>query len=557
MPSQGKKWVCEGVTHNGQQPSNQNPVGRHEPYENYGYDCVICGLTREQVIPQRRLPVKGIAIAAGIVALLGVGSLVVSGGGGCPEGQEKTDGVCQEIGESGGDEPDEPPKPSGGNFPEENSEYYLSFSRGQRTLFTETSNPPRDEGIELFKQQKYQEAADSFKRAVEGDQNNPELLIFYNNALARQKGEPFTLAVVVPVDSRRNSAKEMLRGVAQAQNQFNAKGGRNSRLLEILIVNDGNEPKKAASVAEELIKDDSILGVIGHNSSNASKSGLVEYEQAGLAMISPTSTSTALSSDVFFRTVPSDAAAGQKLAQYVYYDLYLTKAVIFYNPNSSFSNSLRQAFESEFIELGGELVGQQQGTTDIQRGLKDISNSSFNASAEINASSFEDQAEVAVLIPNADYTSVAIEIARANSNLPKGQRLKLVGGDSLYSADTLTAGGKSVEGLVLAIAWFAGTPEAQNFKKAGEQQWGGIVNWRTAMSFDATQALIEAFSENATRSGILENLKQVNISENETSGKELGFTPEGERQSDPVLVEVVRDSNNKVPGSEFGYELVP
>ena len=45
MPS----WICKGVARDGQQHPNQNPPGLHEPYENFGVDCVICGLKREQV----------------------------------------------------------------------------------------------------------------------------------------------------------------------------------------------------------------------------------------------------------------------------------------------------------------------------------------------------------------------------------------------------------------------------------------------------------------------------------------------------------------------------
>ena len=125
----------------------------------------------------------------------------------------------------------------------------------------------------------------------------------------------------------------------------------------------------------------------------------------------------------------------------------------------------------------------------------------------------------------------------------------------MYSIDTLTSGGNSIEGLILAIAWFAASPQSQQFSQAGKSQWGGEVNWRTAMSFDATQAFIEALSDKASRSEVLENLKNIQISPDQTSGETLKFTENGERQSDPVLVEVIRGKNNP-PGSEFGFNLI-
>ena len=92
--------------------------------------------------------------------------------------------------------------------------------------------------------------------------------------------------------------------------------------------------------------------------------------------------------------------------------------------------------------------------------------------------------------------------------------------------------------MILAVPWFREAPQAKNFNLAAEKQWGGEVSWRTATSFDATQAFIKALSPNPTRLSVLQRLRQVNIKSNETSGESLKFTPAGERQSEPILVKV-------------------
>ena len=556
MPS---PWTCEGIAKDGQDHDNQSPKGKHEPYENYGDDCVICNLTREQVIggSQRggaSLPVKPIALGAGALLLLCAGAWAMKP---CPAGQEKASFglTCQVIASDptvpsdGGDATPSDNTPTQPNntplTPSSDGRYSWEperFAWGQQTLFPGVGNQLRDQGIEAFKQDNYSEANQLFKRAVEGNRNDPEPLIFQNNALARQNGEPLSLAVVVPVDNRENSANEMLRGVAQAQDEFNSSGGINGRLVEIVIANDGNDPDTASEVAQALSDDPSVLGIIGHNSSNASKAGLEVYERAGLPMISPTSTSTQLEGDVFFRTVPSDAAAAEKLANYASDSLGITKAVVFYNPESSFSTSLQEAFEARFADLGGEAVS------------RDMTDSDLNAGIEVATSVSKEDAEAILLFPNTDYTSVAIELARANAQLGD-DRLQLLTGDSLYSIDTLTGGGESVEGLVVAIPWFAASPQSADFAASGEKQWNGAVNWRTAMSYDATHVFLEALSENASRDSVLTNLKTVTLSDSETSGEAFQFTEEGERQSEPLLVEVRRGENNP-PGSEFGYNLV-
>ncbi|MFM7190686.1 MAG: amino acid ABC transporter substrate-binding protein, partial [Microcystaceae cyanobacterium] len=68
----------------------------------------------------------------------------------------------------------------------------------------------------------------------------------------------------------------------------------------------------------------------------------------------------------------------------------------------------------------------------------------------------------------------------------------------------------------------------------------GIVNWRTAASYDATQALIYSLSADASRNTILKNLKYVNLPASETSGEPLSFSKEGEREISPRLVQVVK-----------------
>ena len=409
------------------------------------------------------------------------------------------------------------------------------ISRGDRTFFPEINNIPRDKGIQAFQQGNYPEATTLFQQAVTANRYDPEVLIYYNNALARQKGSPLTLAVVVPVDKSTITTQEVLRGVAQAQNQFNQNKGLNSRLLEIVIANDSNT-EKAKEVAQELIKDSSILGVIGHISSDATNMALREYEKAELAVISPTSTSILLNNPVFFRAVSSDESAGKKLAEYTYKSLKLKKAVIFGNPTNSYSNSIREIFTNQFEKLGGEVV---------RKPLIDLTSPTFDAEKEVAKSVYGDHAEAVMLFSNTktDITlKIAKEITKRNETLktqnsPR-RELKMLGGDNLYQGEILNSGGKNVDGLIIAVPWFGETSQAQSFAKKAEKQWGGGISWRTATSFDATQALIKALSNNPSRSTVLEGLANVNLSPNETSGYPLKFTPEREREGQSILLQI-------------------
>ncbi|MEH1785239.1 MAG: ABC transporter substrate-binding protein [Nostoc sp.] len=412
------------------------------------------------------------------------------------------------------------------------------ISNGERTFFPQVKNIARDQGIQAFKKQDYKEAIKLFQQAVAANRNDPEVLIYYNNALARDKGNPITVAVAVPADNNTNFAQEILRGVSQAQQQFNnGKNGLNGRLLEIKIANDAGKPEQAQEVAAELIKDNSILGIIGHYSSESTKTALQEYNKTDIAIISPSSTSTKLQGQNFFRSLPSDAAGGKKLAEYTFKNLNLRKVVIFSNPDSSYSDSMRDEFQHNFEQLGGKVLRKPQ---------INLADTSLDMNAEVNRSIYRYKAEAAVLIPDARHADIALKIAKANKEVldrPASQNgakvgMKLLGGDVLYSDETLSKGGNAVEGLITVVPWFREAPQAQNFAQKAFKQWGGGVSWRTATSYDATQAFIQALSANSDRTTVIEKLRIVNLSQDNTSGDPLQFNSEGERQTEPILVQI-------------------
>ncbi|BDI16907.1 hypothetical protein ANSO36C_27090 [Nostoc cf. commune SO-36] len=416
------------------------------------------------------------------------------------------------------------------------------ISNGDRTLFPNIKNSFRDQGIKAFKQEKYEEAIKLFGEAVKANPNDPEVLIYHNNARAKQKGNSFTLAVAVPADNNIDVAKEILRGVSQAQEEFNKNknNGLNSRLLEIKIANDAGQKEQAKQVAAELIKDPSILGIIGHYSSDSTKAALEEYNKADIAVISPSSTSTQLlGRKNFFRSLPSDAAGGKKLAEYAFKTLKLTKIVIFSNPESSYSDSMREEFTKTFETLGGKVLHKPQ---------INLADATLDMDSKVNKSIYRDKAEAAVLIPDRKNISIALKIARVNQDIAerfKSQNrnrsaMKLLGGDTLYSNEILSQGGNAVENLIVVVPWFREAPQAKDFAEKAKKQWGGEVSWRTATSYDATQAFIQALSSNSERTTVIDKLKNINfvVNNSNTSGNILQFSPEGERQTEPILVQI-------------------
>ncbi|MFM6272644.1 MAG: tetratricopeptide repeat protein, partial [Dolichospermum sp.] len=57
------------------------------------------------------------------------------------------------------------------------------ISRGERTLFHANINTStfRDQGIQAFQKGDYEQAAKFFKKAIEANKNDPEVVIYYNS----------------------------------------------------------------------------------------------------------------------------------------------------------------------------------------------------------------------------------------------------------------------------------------------------------------------------------------------------------------------------------------
>jgi branched-chain amino acid transport system substrate-binding protein len=403
-------------------------------------------------------------------------------------------------------------------------------SLGEHILIKAKATNEKQEGIKAFADRDYQNAIALFQASLKQFPNDPETLIYLNNAQVATLN-PVKIAIVVPIGSDSNVAQEMLRGVAQAQAEFNSQGGN----LQVEIVNDEDKPKIATQVANQIVKDASILGLIGHYSSDASLAAAPVYEENGLVAISPTSTSVSLTEagDYIFRTVPSDLFAGNSLAQYFLEKLTKQKAAIFYNSESNYSNSLKEAFSANLLINGGEITSES-----------DVIAPNFNADKAVQQA-LDQGAEALVLLTTSNTLNQTFDIAAVNN-----RQLPLLGGDSIYTSQTLQTGEKNVVGMVVSLPWHIQGNSNPSFSQAATRLWGGNVNWRTAMTYDATQSLIAGIKADPSRQGIQQTLSKAGFSVTGASGT-VKFLPSGERNLGIQLVRVEVDSN-----SEFGYSFV-
>jgi ABC-type branched-subunit amino acid transport system substrate-binding protein len=305
---------------------------------------------------------------------------------------------------------------------EVSDKYNKHISFGEQTLIKNSSkeNNIKNSGIKAFKERNFNVAKLKFDESLKLKPNDPETRIYLNNSkieIANKRS--YTIAVLVPLQTSNATALEILRGVAQAQYEFNQTV---SVPLKVLIVDDaGNDMGYLdPNFARKLAEDKKILGVIGNYSSDLTIKNSEIFKSYKLVSISPTSTSVDLpSTSYLFRTVPDDSIAAKKLASYMRQRNW-NNAYIVYNSSNKYTTSFRNEFNKFARKQNKKIIGEH-----------DLNNSDI-ANSEIVTDAIKKNAKVLMLIPDVDKTVNNISnIIQYNSQLPEKQKLHLIGGDVL------------------------------------------------------------------------------------------------------------------------------
>ncbi|KAM3091815.1 protein kinase domain-containing protein [Phormidesmis sp. 146-35] len=397
------------------------------------------------------------------------------------------------------------------------------ISFGERVLAPGITAPLKQEAAEQLTAGKLPLAATLLEKARRMNRFDPEALIYLNNIRIGEK-KSYTIGVAVPLSTQPSTSAEVLRGVAQAQTQVNQSGGINGVQLKVAIATDDSQPELAKEVAASFAADSNLLGVVGHGTSDTTLAAAKIYESEELVAISPISSAVQLSgfSPYMFRTMPSDQAPAKKLTEYMVTQLKKRKAAVFYNSGSTYSKSLKDAFKDALYYSGkGQVIEEV-----------DLSKPDFNPVDSVE-DVIKKGAEVMMLAPNQEFFERTLLVVDANQN-----RLPLLAGDAFYLPKTLQVGGKAVSGMTLAVPAYQADIDRSPFQKQAKTLWGDRVNWRTVLSYDATQALIGAMQQSPTRSGIRRVLADPKFS---VMGAlhPVSFSPKGDRPTELAIVKVM------------------
>jgi branched-chain amino acid transport system substrate-binding protein len=145
-----------------------------------------------------------------------------------------------------------------------------------------------------------------------------------------------------------------LQGVQTAQQQMPTVNG---RTVELSICDNQTTPEGSINCAARFV-DEGVVGVLGAISSTMSIAAAEPLQDAGIIMISTSSTNPATTQigDHIFRMAYTDDFQGRVAARYAANDLGAERAIVFRQQDDDYSFGLAGFFAEEFEALGGDAI---------------------------------------------------------------------------------------------------------------------------------------------------------------------------------------------------------
>lgn len=176
-------------------------------------------------------------------------------------------------------------------------------------------------------------------------------------------------------------------GAQLAQAEINNSGGVLGKEIELLVRdNQGNRPapnaEESVQIATTLIQEENVVAILGPIFSNNSIQVAPVVQQLGRPMISGSAGKDVTSpGDFIFLVVPPTPIQGGVTAEFAYdmSELSAKTAATIFHADSAYTETLVQAFEDKFQELGGTIVTSetyQIGDKEFDTQLTNIQESS-------------------------------------------------------------------------------------------------------------------------------------------------------------------------------------
>ncbi len=201
------------------------------------------------------------------------------------------------------------------------------------------------------------------------------LALVWGGCKPREQGAKIALALPLTGDIA-SLGQGIKRAVEMAIDDAKAAGL--ATPVSLVSFDDRSDPKEAVSVANRIVSDPSIIGVVGHFNSGCSIPASRIYAQAGLPMLTPASSNPQLTHQQLspqwkwdrniFRGNTTDNVQGAFGADFVWKDLAARRIGIIHD-KTAYGQGVAEEFRQRFAENGGTVLafeGIQIGDRDFR-----------------------------------------------------------------------------------------------------------------------------------------------------------------------------------------------
>lgn len=271
-------------------------------------------------------------------------------------------------------------------------------------------------------------------------------------------------------------------------NEYNENGGILGKKIKIISYDDKGTGEEAANVAQKIVSDESIVGVIGHFSSGACMAASPTYQEYGLVEISPSASHPDYTKegDCIFRNntvIVKEAKEAISLAANNFGKKKIGVLAIKTDWGTSTANVVKDIIAKDYKSQGIKLVLTEEvveGSDDYTPNITKLK----NAGAE-------------VIVCCSMYNTLAPFAKQYKQTDPN---IEIVGFSNAYSQQLIELGGKSVEGVVFPTIFFHESQEEniKNFVDKYAEKYGSTPSSLTAQAYDSVGILVEAIKEAGT-----------------------------------------------------------
>lgn len=307
-------------------------------------------------------------------------------------------------------------------------------------------------------------------------------------------GGPVRIAAIQVLSGGQTGGLNQVRAIEMA---FAARGGRLLGRPLVLETEDGRCAKEGGKVAAQKIAvDPGVVAVLGATCSASSAAAAKVLSEAGLTMISSSSTAPSLTSvggvpgedrqSGFLRTVHNDAAAGAAAATFTRTELGLGRAAVIHD-GGPYGLGLAGAFRDAFGRLGGETVlVAEVGKDDQDMGPV------LAAVAEARAD--------ALFFPL--FRPASVRLLRQARQARGLDRAVLLGSDASFSEAFFSEAGPQAAGLRFVLPFVPESEGKAAFEAEYARRYGehpvGIFH---AHAYDAANLLLDSIQKVAAAVG--------------------------------------------------------